>query len=261
MRRDALAGYVSPGIRKLRNFAITFVVLASVLLIGCQVLVRQALFHPTHVAGDNGLAHWTHEAALVGFARTVPEPENVWLLLHGNGGQAADRVYALERFSGRDAVYILEYPGYGTRPGKPSRKAFDEAALNAYEALRAQFPGKPVCVAAESIGSGPASMLARATRPPDKFVFLVPFDDLKSVAREHAPGFLVGMMLGGSWNNVEALAGYTGPVDVFGAAHDQIIPVDHARKLAASLPQAKFHVFPSGHNDWSRQAQVNIRNP
>jgi len=261
MHRDAIAGHVSPGIRKLRNIAITVVVLASVLLIGCQAMVRQALFHPTHAAGDNGLAHWTHEGVLIGFARTVPDAENVWLLLHGNGGQAADRVYALERFSDRDAVYIMEYPGYGTRPGKPSRKAFDDAAFVAYEALRAQFPGKPVCVAAESIGSGPASMLARATQPPDKFVFLVPFDDLKSVARDHAPSFLVGMMLGGSWNNVEAMSGYAGAVEVYGAAHDQIIPVDHARKLAASLPQAKYHEFTSGHNDWSHQPQVRIRNP
>jgi pimeloyl-ACP methyl ester carboxylesterase len=252
---------VKPWVRTVRNLAITVIVLGAALMLGCQALVRQALFFPTHTTGDNGLTHWMHDGALIGFARTVPEPENIWLMLHGNGGQAADRVYALSRFSERDSVYIMEYPGYGSRPGKPSRKAFDAAAFTAYEALRAQFPGKPVCVAAESIGSGPASMLARATQPPDKFVYLVPFDDLQSVAREHAPDFLVGTMLRGSWNNVEALAGYAGPVDVYGAAHDQVIPVEHARKLAASLPQAKFHEFPSGHNDWSHQTLVSIRNP
>ena len=63
--------------------------------------------------------------------------------------------------------------------------AIDAAALEAYKLLRARFPGKPVCVAAESIGSGPASTLARAKIPPDKLVFIVPFDNLKSVARDH----------------------------------------------------------------------------
>lgn len=250
-----------PWVRTVRNLAIIFVVLGAVLLLGCQALVRSSLFYPTHAGGDNGLAHWTHEGALIGFARLVAAPDNIWLLLHGNGGQAADRVYALGRFSERDAVFILEYPGYGSRPGAPSRKSFDAAALAAYESLRAQFPGKAVCVAAESIGSGPASTLARAAQPPDKLVFLAPFDELKSVAREHVPYLPVGLILRGSWNNIEALAGYSGAVDVFGAERDTVIPVEHARRLAASLPQAKFHLIPGGHNEWSQQAQVSIRYP
>ena len=252
---------MKPWVRTVRNFALTIIVVGAVLMLGCQSYVRSALFYPTHESGDNGLTHWTHEGVLIGFARMVADPANVWLLLHGNGGQAAHRVYALERFSDKDSVYIMEYPGYGARAGKPSRKSFDAAALAAYQALRAHYPDKPVCVAAESIGSGPASMLARATRPPDKLVFIVPFDELKSVARRHVPYLPVGLMLAGTWNNVESLAGYRGPVEVFGAERDELIPVEHARKLAASLPQAKFQLVPGGHNDWSQQVEVSIRYP
>jgi len=245
----------------LRNFAITVAVLASVLLIGCQALVRSSLFYPTHVARDNGLARWLHDGALIGYQFTVTDPENIWLLLHGNGGQASDRTYLLDKFSARDSVYILEYPGYGTRPGTPSRKSFDAAALQAYELLRAQFPGKPVCVVGESIGSGPGSTLARAAQPPDKFVMLVPFDVLKSVAREHVPYLPTSLILAGSWDNIESLSGYTGPIEVFGAEGDTIIPVAHARRLAASRPQAKFHLLPGEHMDWVQLPQVRIRNP
>jgi pimeloyl-ACP methyl ester carboxylesterase len=244
-----------------RNIAITLVVCAAALLLGCQALVRKAMFYPTHSAGDNGLAHWTHGGKLIGFAHTVAEPANVWLLLHGNGGQAADRVYALGKFSPRDSVYIMEYPGYGKRTGTPSRKSFDAAALEAYELLRAQYRGKPGCVVSESIGSGPASTLAHHARPPDKLVMIVPFDEFTSVARGHAPYLPVGWMLSGTWNNVAALAGYAGPVDIFGAERDAVIPVAHARALAASLPQAKFQLLPGGHNDWSDQAQLSIHNP
>jgi pimeloyl-ACP methyl ester carboxylesterase len=244
-----------------RNLAITFIALGLLMLVGCQALVRAALFYPTHEPFDGGLAPWTHAGTLFGYARNVTAPQNVWLLLHGNAGQAADRVYALARFSDQDAVYVMEYPGYGARPGKPSRKTFDAAALAAYQALRAQFPDRPVCVAAESIGSGPAATLAHAAQPPDKLVFITPFDQLKSVAHEHVPYLPVSLMLAGSWNNIEALSGYRGPVDVFGAAQDTVIPIAHARNLAASLPQAKFVMIPGGHNDWSRQTQVSIRNP
>jgi len=235
--------------------------LGALVLSGCQRLQRQVLFYPTHHEGDGGLQRWTHGGALIGFAREVEAPQTVWLMLHGNGGQAADRGYALPAFSAADSVYILEYPGYGQRPGTPSRSSFDAAARGAYELLRARFPGRPVCVVAESIGSGPAASLGALQRPPDKLVFIVPFSDLKSVGRDHASALAVNLVLKGTWNNVEALAAYQGPIDVFGARQDRIIDVRHARTLAESRPQAKFHLIEGGHNDWAAQPTVRIRNP
>jgi len=235
--------------------------LALAMIPACQVVQRKALFYPTHHDQENGLERWMHDAVLIGYSRQVAEPANVWLLLHGNGGQAADRAYALGAFSDRDAVFIMEYPGYGSRAGKPSRRAIDGAALEAYELLRARFPGKPVCVAAESIGSGPASTLARAKIPPDKLVFIVPFDNLKSVAKDHMRYLPVGLLLAGSWDNVAALADFDGAMEVYGAENDEVIPVGHARALAASRPQANFHLIPGGHNSWPHQRAVRIRNP
>jgi hypothetical protein len=231
------------------------------LFFGCRALQSSALFYPTHNAGDGGLARWMNGSELVGFAREVPHPENIWLLLHGNAGQAADRVYALGAFAATDSVFIMEYPGYGERPGKPSRHSFDTAALEAYQLLRAKFPGKPVCVAGESIGSGPAAMLATTGQAPDKLVFIVPFDNLKSVGRDHMPYAPMTLLLAATWNNVEAIANYPGPIDVFGAERDEVIDVRHARALAASRPQAKFHLLRGAHNDWSMQPEVRIRNP
>jgi len=247
--------------RALKFFAATLAVLTAALGLSCQAIQRKALFYPTHDARDNGLARWAHDGEVIGYAREVPQPRNVWLLLHGNGGQAADRTYALSAFAPDDSVFILEYPGYGLRAGKPSRASIDAAARQAYALLRARFAHTPVCVAAESIGSGPASVLAGEAHAPDKLVYVVPFDNLKKVAREHVSYLPVGLLLAGSWDNVQALKGYRGPVEVFGAERDQVIPVAHAQSLAASLPQAQFHLVPGGHNDWSMQAEVRIRNP
>ena len=119
-----------------------------------------------------------------------------------------------------------------------------------------------LCVAltAASLGSGPAAMLAQAAPPPDKLVFIVPFDRLKSVGAEHAPSFLANLVLAGTWDNIEALSGYRGPVDVFGEEKDEVIPVAHARALAESLPQAKFHLVPGGHG-WALTPGVEVRFP
>ena len=237
------------------------IVIGLAVLTGCSAIQRKLLFYPSHRTDNNGLTRWPAEGRLIGYARIVSAPKNIWLLLHGNGGQASDRAYAIPSFSPEDSVFILEYPGYGARNGKPSRESFDAAAVEAYRDLRKQFPASPICVAGESIGSGPACMLATQAVPPDKMVLVVPFDNLKSVATEHVPYLPVGLILGPSWDNVAALSGYKGPVDIFGAEQDTVIPMHHAEALSRSLPQAQFHKISGGHNDWSRESRVQIRNP
>jgi pimeloyl-ACP methyl ester carboxylesterase len=238
----------------------TIVVLAALLAFGCQSLQRKVLFFPSHHQNDNGFTRWVRDGETIGFAREVADPNNVWLMLHGNGGQAADRTYAMFAFDPADAVYILEYPGFGGRRGQASRRAFDAAAREGYADLRARFPGKPICIAGESIGSGPASMLSRERPAPDKIVLVVPFDRVTDVARDHVRYLPVGLILLGTWNNIDALSGYEGPVEIFGAEKDEVIDVRHARALAASLPQAKFHLIPGGHG-WANGRDVAFRNP
>jgi pimeloyl-ACP methyl ester carboxylesterase len=244
-----------------KTFTLGLVLIAAVLLLtlGCSSCIqRKLLYFPSHRPDSNGLAPWTNNGETIGYSRIVESPVNVWLMIHGNGGQASDRVYALPCFSSDDSVFVLEYPGYGMRKGVPSRKAFNQAAKEAYLLLRQTYPKTPVCVAAESIGNGPACTLAALTPPPDKFVLIVPFEKLSLVAREHFPAFLVSLLLRDDWDNVAALSHYKGPVDIFGAEEDTVIPVVHAKALAASLPAAKFTLIPGGHNEWSESDRVSI---
>lgn len=244
-----------------RFAAIALLSALPLLASGCALIQRAVLFHPTHDAQAELLKPWVDRGRVIGYARDLPEPRNVWLLLHGNGGQAATRDYVLKVFDDGDAVFVMEYPGYGKRPGIPSRASFDKAARQAYRLLRARFPDRPVCVASESLGSGPASVLSGEADPPDKIVLVVPFSDLASLAGEYVRFPPPAWLVAGGWNNVQALAGYRGPVEVFGAELDRAIPVQQARALAASLPQAKFHLLPGGHRDWPAAPQMRIRGP
>jgi len=231
------------------------------LLLAAAAWQRQLLYFPTHHADSNGLSEWRHDGGLIGYAREVAAPKNVWLLMHGNAGQASDRVYALSSFSKEDAVFILEYPGYGARRGTPSRHSFDAAARQGYRDLRARFPKTPVCVAGESIGSGAACVLAMEPVPPEKIVLVVPFDTLLRVAVHHFPYLPVRIFLADNWDNTASLKAYPGRVEIFAAKDDDIIPPAHAKALADSKPGAVFHVIEGGHNDWSTRGTVAIRNP
>ncbi|WP_026840801.1 alpha/beta hydrolase [Citrifermentans bremense] len=243
------------------RIAVLLLVALLALILVAATWQRRLLFFPTHESGNNGLSEWRHRQELLGFAREVPAPLNVWLMLHGNGGQASDRAYALPSFSPKDSVFILEYPGYGQRPGEPSRASLDAAAGQAYRLLRERFPRTPVCVLGESLGSGPASVLAGEDPPPDKIVLVAPFDQLHRVAAYHYPFLPVRLLLSDDWDNVKSLRGYGGRVEIFGMREDEVIPARFAKALADSKPGALLREIEGGHNDWAAGGKVAIRNP
>jgi uncharacterized protein len=231
------------------------------LLDGCTAIQRQFLFYPSHHDRHNDLHSWRERRNLLGYSREVANPKNVWLMLHGNAGQATDRAYALPCFANDDSVYILEYPGYGAREGNPSKASFDAAAASAYRLLKRNFPKTPVCVVGESLGTGPACVLGSQASPPAKLVLIVPFDKLARVAARHVGFVPVALFLEANWDNLRTLAAYKGPVEIFAAEQDFVVPMEHAQALADSAPAARFHRIPGGHNDWHIRGHVQIRNP
>lgn len=243
---------------------VIFFLLAFVIFLGasrCSSIERKFLFHPTHQPHNNSLTPWIKNKKVIGYTRKVESQKNVWLVLHGNAGQASDRLYVIQCFSSNDSVFILEYPGYGDRKGLPSKEAFNQAAKEGYLFLRKTYPNIPVCVVGESIGSGPASFLTSLPQKPDKLVLIVPFDSLSLVAEDHFPSILVHLILKDNWDNVEALSNFKGPLEIFGAKADTVIPVRHAKALAAAIVGSKLTIINGGHNDWAYSDQVKIRNP
>jgi len=219
---------------------------------------RSLLYHPGHRPRDTTLQPWMDQGRTIGFCRAFPTPSTIWLMLHGNAGQAAGREYVLPRLNPQDSLYVLEYPGYGQREGHPSMASINLAAVEAYQVLRRNHPNKPICILGESLGSGPACVLSQETPPPDKITLVVPYDRLANVAASRFPIFPVRRMLWDAWDNIAALKHYRGPVDIFAAPEDEIIPFDCAKALAESVPTSKLVLIPGGHNDWSHQSQVQL---
>jgi pimeloyl-ACP methyl ester carboxylesterase len=238
------------------------ILLYAVVVVIVYFWQRSLLYYPSHWSSTDlihrGVRPWMDGSRMIGYCREIPHPHTIWLMTHGNAGQAAQRDYVLERMSPQDSLYVLEYPGYGAREGKPSLENINRAASEAYQLLHAQNPGIPVCVVGESLGTGPACALALENNPPDKIVLVLPFDVLANAAAVHFPWLPVRLLLRDNWNNVESLKHYSGPVDIFGAVNDTIIPIEFARALAKQVPQAHFTELSCGHNAWAQEPQVKI---
>lgn len=222
--------------------------LAVVLYLGVLVLVtlfqRKLIYFPSRgseeevvaYAKAEGLVPWRNARGdLIGFHSFPRETaRSPVLVFHGNAGFAAHRSYFARLF--RDhPVFIVEYPGYGARDGKPKEatiKAAAEAALGELVGGVSRSGWESILVVGESIGSGPATWLAG--RYPDVVrgvLLITPFTSLVDVAASQFPFLPVRILLRERWDNVRHLAGYPGPVGILLAAEDSVVPARFGREL------------------------------
>jgi uncharacterized protein len=162
------------------------------------------------------------------------------IVFHGNAGSAIDRSYyfdALEKLDYR--VIVAEYPGYGTREGKPSEPALLANGLEIVKKALDDFGG-PIFLWGESLGSGVAGAIVNSGQVPIKgIVLMTPFDSLANVAQHHYWFFLAKWLIRDKFNTVNNLHDYSGNTAVLIAEDDQIIPTKNSLKLFNSLPHRK----------------------
>jgi hypothetical protein len=190
-----------------------------------------------------------------------------WLVLHGNAGQAVQRAHWADALAtvrpGRTlAIYILEYPGYGGRPGAPSQASLTAAALAAFDAIPISSPAR-IHLLGESLGCAVAAQLAQA-RPQRTggLVLVSPFNRLADVAAHHYPWLPVRWLVKDQWASAAALRDFPGPVAILAAERDHVVPARYAQRLHDDFPGPKrFTLIPGeDHNffvfdqPWFREA-------
>jgi pimeloyl-ACP methyl ester carboxylesterase len=176
------------------------------------------------------------------------------VLFHGNGGTAADRGFYFEPFMALGfRVILAEYPCYGGRPGTLGEKHFVADGVETLKQAHEQYEG-PLYLAGESLGCGVAASIARQTPTPvSGMILFTPWDTLAAVAKSLFPFLPVKMLLTDKYDTVGNLSTFKGKIAVVGAEQDEILPIQHAHALYASLPRGKKRMWViqgAGHNDW-----------
>jgi pimeloyl-ACP methyl ester carboxylesterase len=210
-------------------------------------------------ANSQGFEPWkSPQGETIGY-RSLPTPNDprpplAILITHGNAGYAMHRAdYApLLRAAAPDravSVYVLEYPGYGARPGNPSQDAFLAAAAEALAEIPADIP---VILLGESIGTGVAS--ATASAHPDRvagLLLLTPFDSLANVAQHHYPLLPVRWIMRDQYPSQEWLKKFRGPIAIILAEDDTIVPAKFGQKLHDTYagPKKLIIADQADHND------------
>jgi uncharacterized protein len=196
---------------------------------------------------------WQEQGRYLG---KIHEPEvpakGTIILYHGNAGTVDHRADLARELSSRGfRTVLVEYPGYGEREGRATVSNLLSASLQDFTLALGRWPG-PVYVFGESLGAGIAAQVVRNN--PDRIAgaaLFTPWDSLARLANEKLFPLPVDFLLRRKLDSTQALAGYKGRLAIISAESDTVIPVEHARALAAALPAALYlELSGAGHNNW-----------
>ncbi len=202
-----------------------------------------------------GLVPWPDADEYRGLVSVAPPVEfkGTILVWHGNGGSGVHRVHylhALEPLGYR--VILLEYPGYGSRPGELSEGSFVADAREAARLAREAFGG-PLYAWGESLGCGVASAVAADPELEiEGAAMITPWDTLPDLAQRIYWYLPTRWIVRDRYDNVNNLRGFDGPVAVLMAEQDELIPNEHTMRLYEALSgEKRLWVFEGvGHNTW-----------
>jgi fermentation-respiration switch protein FrsA (DUF1100 family) len=175
-------------------------------------------------------------------------PRPAVIFAHGNAELIDDNLGLAEMYNALGMNVLLpEYRGYGRSAGDPNQQAIVSDFTAFYDRLvaRPEVDGQRVVFIGRSIGGGVVAQLAKKRRPA-AMILESTFTSVAAMASK----FLVPRLLVRDPFDVRAvLKDYPGPVLLFHGTADEIVPVQHGRKLHEAAPNSTLVTYPVGHND------------
>jgi fermentation-respiration switch protein FrsA (DUF1100 family) len=172
------------------------------------------------------------------------------LLFHGNGMVWPDGRHVTELLAARGyGLLLAEYRGYNGNPGSPSEQGLYRDARAALAFLEGKgIARSDVVLIGLSVGSGPAVQLA-VENEVRALLLVSPLASLPATAAAAYPWLPVRLLLRDRYDNLAKLPRVAAPVLILHGDDDELIPLDHAGRLARANPRAEFVTLPGrGHN-------------
>lgn len=176
----------------------------------------------------------------------------ILIYFHGNAediGTSFDIVDMLRTVIGMN-VLSVEYPGYGIYKGKSKECTIIKDAETVYNFVSETlgYQGKNILVFGRSIGTGPATYLARHYETGCLFLMSA-YTSIKQVAR-HLGGRLGAILIKERFRNIDNMPFIKCPTFLVHGIRDRLIPYSHSQKLqeACEGPCALFLPQDMDHN-------------
>ena len=191
---------------------------------------------------EEGLLYWPSFDNFQGFiCHGEPvDAKGTIIVFHGNAGAAYNRSFYVKALSIQNMRVILaEYPGYGGRSGQPSEDVLVKDALETIRIAYQEFGG-PLYLWGESLGSGViCSALSESDIPIEGVILFLAWDSLPNLAQTHYWFLPSRWLVLDKYNSVENLQRFDGNIAVVLAENDEVVPVQHGKRLYESITANK----------------------
>jgi fermentation-respiration switch protein FrsA (DUF1100 family) len=195
----------------------------------------------------------TDGASITGWYEPPADDKPLILYFRGNAQSFSREHERYEAFVADGYGFLaFDYRGFPGSPGDLTEENILADGLAAYDWARAK--GFPIVLWGRSLGSGPATWVARE-READALLLETPFDSAVSVAADRY-GFLpVGLLMHDQFRVDEWIRDVAEPVFVAHGTADRTIGVQHGERVYALAPnKGELWIEPgAGHADmWKR---------
>lgn len=152
-------------------------------------------------------------------------------------------------------VLIFDYRGFGDSDGHPTEASLEADAklIWKYATETLGFQEQQIALYGESLGGAVLLSLWSDVQSHPKAAGIVlnsTFTSMNDVAAWQFPAFPFRWLILDRWPSIERIGRVECPTVVFHGDHDEIVPIDHGRRLAAAAREGTFHLVADGiHNE------------
>jgi len=240
----------------LRLLTIAAIVYLSVLVF-VYVFQRNFIYFPLKQPVPKGFEQFYNVKSVeidvdgIGAIKSVfhpPEPGEPFIMVfHGNGSEAYQLTAEIDSFHEWGAGFLMvEYPGYGLNPGKPSEGSILTTAEAHYEwAVSQGIDPESVVLYGHSLGAASAIHLA-SERQCGLLVVSAPFLSARAMGKRQMPFFPTGLLLKDQYRSDLKMPKVEAPLLVIHGRKDRVIP--HAMGKALSELHSGKNTFVSVEN-------------
>lgn len=252
--------YIRPVMIKTGINVFTFLILMLIFMSGCTPLVNMMSFFPERSPVNRKnlpkccrlqFIPVNSKIQLESWFLPCTSSSTLVIYFHGNAGNIRQRLPNLNNLRNGDVnVLGFSYRGYGASTGRPSEKGIyqDGEAVLQFALDSLMFKTENIVLMGRSIGSTAALHTARG-RNLAGVILVTPLSSGKDHARIHGFGFLT-LLSGNCFDNMSKVKELKAPLLVIHGTDDEIIPINHGKKLYhAAQTRKRFVTIKSGSHD------------
>jgi len=237
-------------------------VVSLLLIAGCGI-DKPFIYHPKHeikatpesvgLSYENIFFQSADGVRLNGWYVPGPDPSNVMIWFHGNGGNIGGDVERLRLIHDKLglSVFVFDYRQYGQSGGSVTEDGTYRDARAALEYLRSRTGLLPLRIIyfGESLGSAVAVNLATEA-PPRALILESPLTSMHDMARVEFPYLPVGFLIGDKYDSLSKIPKIHVPILILHGDRDEVVPFGQGRRLfEAANPPKVFYTIPGAHHN------------